>query len=179
MRTNSTDPPRRRTPLMDRYIGLDAHASSSTVATVGPSGPAIALPSGGDERRGADPGASRHPGHAACVSGGRHPRELAVRGALAPCGGDCGGGGAGEPEPEERQARCLRSGRTAPDRGDQAEGLQEAGRVRGAEASGESLHAPGGRLGAGTEPDQEPVPVPGCGGWRARECFRRRSERRG
>ncbi len=164
---------------MDRYIGLDAHASSCTVATVGPSGrrlhsQVVETNAGALIRvlRGI-------PGHPASVPGGRDPRELAVRGALAPRGGDRGGGGAGEPGPEERQAGRLRSGRTAPDRGDQAEGLQEAGRVRSAEAPGESLHAAGRRLGAGPEPDQEPVPVPGCGGGRQGRVLERRSGRPG
>jgi hypothetical protein len=110
----------------------------------GPERETFALAGGGDERRGADPGAARDTRHPASVPGGRHPRELAVRSAFPLRGGDRGGGGAGESGSEERQVGCLRSGRTAPNRGDQAEGLQEAGRVRSAEAPGGACSGPGG-----------------------------------
>jgi hypothetical protein len=86
---------------MDRYIGVDAHASSCTLAVVSGSGKRIGtqvvetnarclieavrqIPNRG---RAADPEAAPH------VPGGGDAVGVAVRGAVAACrGGGCGGG---------------------------------------------------------------------------------------
>ena len=131
-----------------------------------PEWPASALTSCGDKRQSADPGSRRDSPESSPMPGGRNARELAVRGAVAARGGDRGGGGGSEPGAEERQTGCLRLGGAAADRSGKAEGIQEAGRVRAAETANQSLYAAGSRLGAGAEPDQEPVPIAGpSGSW--------------
>ncbi len=68
---------------MDRYVGLDAHASSCTLGVLGPGWETTGVARGGDEREGAHRGAPQHSGTSASVPGGRHAGELVVRGTLA------------------------------------------------------------------------------------------------
>ena len=78
---------------MDRYIGLDAHASSCALGVLRAGWKATGGARGGNEREGAHRGAPQHSGISASVPGGRHAGELVVRGTLAACGGACSDGG--------------------------------------------------------------------------------------
>ena len=93
------------------------------------------------------------------VPGGRHPRELAVRGPEGSRRGDRGGGRAAESRSEERQAGCLQAGGRVACRVDREAGVQGIGGLRGAPGLEPGLHDLGDRLGADPESDQGPVPV--------------------
>ena len=65
---------------MDRYIGLDAHASSCTLAVVGPSGKRLSSYVVETNARALDRGAARDPGGAEFVHGGGNAGGVAARG---------------------------------------------------------------------------------------------------
>jgi len=134
---------------MDRYIGLDAHSSSCTVAVVGPQWPAVAVEGTGDKRPGADRFPQERSSIPAPVSGRGNPFGLALRGVGSSCGGDRRGGRGSEAGIEERFDRCLASGRIAAGRFDRATSLQGAGRVGSAAGVEPGLPDGGARLGAG------------------------------
>jgi hypothetical protein len=77
---------------MDRYIGLDVHSTSTTVAVIGPSGPTSVDRCGGDEPPSADREAEAGAGDKASL----------------PRGGDGGGVAGGSAEAARGRARgCV------------------------------------------------------------------------
>ena len=140
---------------MDRYIGLDAHTSSCTLAVVGPSGKRLGSHVVETNARAlievlrGIPG-SRH----LCLEEGTlagwlhevlepHVAELVV------------GGGTQESGREERRAGCVRTGRATADRHDRDTGLQGTRPTEAVGLSGEGVRILGGRCGTGEEPAQE------------------------
>ena len=103
----------------------------------GPKREAAELARGGDERPGADRGASRHPAEPTRMPRGGDAVGVAARGARTSRGGAGGGGGAQEPGPEERGHRrealvAMRS----PWRSSSGSGPWRRGSTRGAGSSG-------------------------------------------
>ena len=83
---------------MERYIGVDAHASSCTLAVIGPNGKRLGSHVV-ETNEGADRCGPIDPRPSAVVPRGRDAGRLVARGALAACGGTRGGGGERESWP--------------------------------------------------------------------------------
>ena len=147
---------------MDRYIGLDVHASSCTLAVVGPSGKRLGSQVVETNARALIEvlrgiPKQRH----MCMEEGTlsewlhemlepHVDELVVTGV-----GKKSRGPKSEGTDAKRWSGCVRAGRATEDRLDRDAGLQGARPIRATGKSGEGLWIPGGRHGTGEEPAEE------------------------
>ena len=150
---------------MERYIGLDAHASSCTLAVVGPSGKRLGSHVVETNARALTRGAQGDPPQPARVSRGRDAVGVAVRGARAARGGAGRDGGSQEPGPGERQARRVCAGGAASDRGAGEGGAQGAGHLWAVGPAGAGVRVRDARRGAGEEPSEERASLAGRGPW--------------
>ena len=162
---------------MERYIGMDVHAASCTLAVISQTGEAVEGLPGRDQRPG--PGRGRAHDSGPEVSDLRRgtSERVAVRDAEPSRGRDRRCRDQGEPRAEERQARCVWLGREAAHGEPRQAGLQGSPSVHAPARALASPHHAGRRRRAGAGSDQESVPIPRCHGDRP-GCLQPSSPRR-
>ena len=115
---------------MERHIGLDPHATTCTLAVIGPSGRKLRHDVVETNGAALVSYLGEHPRQEAPVPGGRDTQRLAVRDPLAARRGDRGRRHQREPWTEERRAGCIPAGRGTADGDDQDAGVQGSAAVQ-------------------------------------------------